>query len=134
MATKILIDTSALFDILDSNGANHRAAKTFWFDLLEKEAQVFCTSYILLETLALIQKRLGMKAVRDFHQNMVPVLHVVWISEEDHNNAIEALLLSNRRRLSLVDCSSFVTMRRLGISMAFAFDPHFIEQGFEVLP
>jgi predicted nucleic acid-binding protein len=43
-------------------------------------------------------------------------------------------LTSARRRLSLVDCTSFEVMRRLGITSAFAIDRHFVEQGFEVLP
>lgn len=43
------------------------------------------------------------------------------------------MLVAGRRDLSLVDCSSFVTMRRLGIKKAFALDEHFREQGFELL-
>jgi len=46
---------------------------------------------------------------------------------------VAALLTAGRRQLSLVDCVSFLTMRRLNLKMAFAFDRHFTEQGFEVL-
>ena len=38
------------------------------------------------------------------------------------------------RQLSLVDCTSFVVMRQIGIDDVFAFDRHFAEQGFTVLP
>jgi predicted nucleic acid-binding protein len=47
---------------------------------------------------------------------------------------VNALLIADRPDLSLVDCTSFETMRRLGLTRAFAFDPHFTEQGFEVVP
>jgi predicted nucleic acid-binding protein len=46
----------------------------------------------------------------------------------------EQLLTADRRQLSLVDCSSFETMRRLGIKKVFSFDEHFREQDFEVIP
>ena len=32
-----------------------------------------------------------------------------------------------------LDCTSFILMRRLGLNNVFAFDPHFKQQGFEVL-
>jgi predicted nucleic acid-binding protein len=35
--------------------------------------------------------------------------------------------------LSLVDCTSFRTMRRRRVRWVFAFDHHFVEEGFETL-
>jgi len=52
---------------------------------------------------------------------------------ELHRVAIDAWLEASRRRLSLVDCTSFEVMRRLDLRQVFAFDGHFDEQGFEVL-
>jgi predicted nucleic acid-binding protein len=43
------------------------------------------------------------------------------------------LLVANRRDLSLVDCTSFEVMRRNGLEVVFTFDPHFHEQGFQVI-
>lgn len=62
------------------------------------------------------------------------MLQVEWVTEERHRAAMEAVLAASRRRLSLVDCVSFQTMRECGLRTAFCFDPHFREQGFEVLP
>lgn len=56
------------------------------------------------------------------------------MGEENHGVAVTALLTAGKRQLSLVDCSSFEAMRRLGITSAFAFDRHFAEQGFEQVP
>lgn len=42
------------------------------------------------------------------------------------------VLLSRRRDLSLVDLSSFDSMRRHGIKRAIAFDKQFTEQGFVI--
>lgn len=47
--------------------------------------------------------------------------------------AVSLLLSTHREGLSLTDCTSFLTRQRLKLSKAFAFDPHFAEQGFEML-
>jgi predicted nucleic acid-binding protein len=65
-------------------------------------------------------------------QNIAPALTVVWVDESQPNAAWIAVLSANRRGLSLVDCASMETMRRLGMHAIFAFDPHFAELGFEI--
>jgi len=65
--------------------------------------------------------------------NAAPLLHIEWVDETLHQAGVVALLTANRRQLSLVDCISFETMRRLGLDTAFAFDQHFVEQGFRCL-
>jgi predicted nucleic acid-binding protein len=82
----------------------------------------------------LLQHRLGIAAVRAFHEDIFPMLVVDWISQERHQAAMEALLIAGRKKLSLVDCTSFQTMRQRVVQTVFCFDRHFHEQGFEVLP
>jgi predicted nucleic acid-binding protein len=53
---------------------------------------------------------------------------------EMHEAGVAALLSVQRRHLSLVDCVSFDVIHRHGLSRAFAFDPHFAEQGFDCVP
>jgi predicted nucleic acid-binding protein len=59
---------------------------------------------------------------------------VHWITEDDHMHAQNALLAADRRKVSLVDCSSFHVMRSRLVRTVFGFDPHFRQQGFEMLP
>ena len=44
------------------------------------------------------------------------------------------VLTAQRKKLSIVDCASFLIMREQGVSEAFTFDKHFGEQGFTVVP
>lgn len=125
------VDTSAFWAILDRDDQHHAEAQKRWVNLLENAATLVCTNYILLETTALLQNRLGIEAVRDFTQDVVPLLTVEWVTPDIHESAIAAVLGAARRRLSLTDCVSFEVMRRLGIHNAFAFDRHFREQGFQ---
>ena len=130
----VFIDTSALFAMLDADDQNHEQAKRVWVDLLTQEVRITCTNYVLVETFALVQRRLGMEAIRVFQEDVVPVLHIEWIDEISHRASVTALLVAARRKLSLVDCVSFYTMRRLDVKTAFTFDRHFAEQGFESMP
>lgn len=130
----IFVDTSALYAVLDRDDQNHAAATGTWRESLEADETLLVTNYIIVETTALVQHRLGMAAVRVLAGEIVPVLEVHWITETDHLHAQNALLATDRRKLSLVDCSSFHTMRTRLLRTAFAFDPHFREHGFELLP
>lgn len=109
-------------------------AKATWTALLQGDDPLLVTNYVLVETAAIVQHRLGMEAVRVLCRDVLPALDVHRITEDDHLHAQSALLATGRRRLSLVDCSSFHVMRGRMVGRAFAFDPHFREQGFEVLP
>jgi predicted nucleic acid-binding protein len=130
----IFVDTSALLAVLDADDENHAPARSMWEQLIREDAPLVCTSYNLVETLALVQHRLGMDAVRALQENIVPMLAVSWVDADTHARSISALLIAGRRNLSLVDCASFDTMRHLGLDTAFAFDRHFPEQGFVTIP
>ena len=126
----VFVDTSALLAVLHAGDENHRRAARSFRGLIEANEELVTTSYILVETTALLQHRFGLPAVRGFQDDLVPVLGVVWVDAELHAEATAALLTAGRRELSLVDCVSFAGMRRQGLTRAFHFDRHFREQGF----
>lgn len=127
------VDTSALMAVLDADDQNHPSARATWENLLSNDRHLLCTNYVLVETFALVQNRLGMEAARTFQEDIVPMLRIEWLDAQSHSASVAALLIAGRRQLSLVDCASFYTMRRLGITSAFAFDQHFEEQGFNCM-
>lgn len=128
------VDTSALFAVLDADDQNYLPANQTWEELVTQDEVLICTNYILLESFALVQHRLGIGAVRTLQEDILPLVNVEWMDSQTHNSSVMALLVADRRRLSLVDCASFVTMRRLALSTVFTFDHHFEELGFEVVP
>lgn len=130
----IFVDTSALLAVLDGDDAMHPPAKNTWSRCLNDRQKLLTTNYVIVETAALVQSRFGMSAARVFHEAIVPMLQIEWIAQPMHTTAVSALLTANRRNLSLVDCVSFETMRRLGLTEAFTVDRHFAEQGFAVVP
>jgi predicted nucleic acid-binding protein len=126
----IFVDTSAIYAVLDRSDANHEAARTCWLHLLESNDHLFTTNYVLVESCALAQSRLGLDAVRTIQDDLLPVLEIAWVDDATHSLAMAALLAAQRRKLSLVDCVSFAVLRQRGVRTAFAFDRHFIEERF----
>ena len=130
----IFIDTAAFLAVLNANDQFHSLAKQNWDEMLTSDSVLFSSNYVTLETIALLQHRFGIEAVRLFESDILPVIEIVWVEEKIHKQGMSALLVANRRNLSLVDCTSFEIMRQVGLDTAFTFDPHFSEQGFTIIP
>ncbi len=129
---KIFADTSGLFALLVKNDYMHvRAGKNFKY-FAENKARLVTSSFILVETMALLQRRVSLEAVQDFHTKIYPLLEVIWVGEDLYARSIQRLLLSNAKDISLVDCLSFEIMEFQEITHAFTFDKHFEEQGFTI--
>lgn len=129
----VFVDTSALLAVLDRSDERHGAARRTWAALLDGTHALLCHNYILVETSAVLTRRIGMEAVRIFEADVRPVLRLAWVTPEIHEAAVAAHLAARRRALSLVDCVSFEVMRRTGLRSAFAFDPHFREFGYDTV-
>jgi uncharacterized protein len=133
-AAPVFVDTSALYAVLDADDLNHTAASSTFGSLLDVLADdptaAFTHNGVITESAALVQRRLGMRAVRVLLDDVLPLLEVVWTDAELHQLATTALLAADQRQVSLVDWTSFVLMRRRGTSEAFAFDDDFTRQGF----
>jgi predicted nucleic acid-binding protein len=126
----VFLDTSALYAVMDRDDTHHPAARRVWTDLLERDVPLWTSNYVLVETFALVQRRLGMAALRLLCDDILPIVRVEWLLPEDHSAAVAAVLTADRRELSLVDATSFQALRRLGQRQVFAFDGHFAQQGF----
>lgn len=127
---RCFVDTSGLLAVLNRNDERHGEAAVAWQRLLTEDASLVTSSYVLVESFALCQNRLGVEAVQLLQRDAVPLLEVVWVDGIVHSAAVSALLTAGRRQLTLVDCASFEIMRRTDLTHAFAYDAHFAEQGF----
>lgn len=128
------VDTSALIALIDADEDRHAATLAVWRHGLSSGSAFLSTNYVILETAAVVQRRFGLTTLQRFVTDMLPAITVHWVSDGDHDAGLAVLLAERRRRLSWVDCVSFVVMRRLGVITAFALDEHFEQQGFTVVP
>jgi uncharacterized protein len=89
---------------------------------------------LFVDTSALVQRRLGLEALRALVDELILPISTVFVDRAVHDAAMSAVLAAQLRQLSLVDMVSFEVMRRAGIRAAFAFDEHFARFGFELQP
>jgi predicted nucleic acid-binding protein len=129
----VFVDTSAILALLNPKDFNHDKARRAFDMLRGRDAALVATSYVLVETYALLGSRMGLEAVRAFRADLAPLLEVLWVDAGLHEDGLDLMIDRGRRRLSLVDAVSFVAMRRRGIAEAFAFDPHFEDEAFALV-
>ena len=130
----VFVDTSAFYAFLVANERSHDSVRAAFARCLEQSRPLWTTSFVIVETMALLQHRLGLAAARDFDEDVLPVVRVAWVDELLYRRATDRLWREDRRQLSLVDCVSFEFMRAEGLQTALAVDPHYTDAGFDVLP
>lgn len=128
----VYLDTSGILAFLNRDDACHQAARAAWETALKQGLKMVMTDYVRLEAWSLIHNRLGLEAVADFRNHILPACRVETVGEQGFEILCRQVLLGRRRKLSLVDLSSFDCMTRLKITLAIAFDHHFTEQGFQL--
>ena len=130
----VFVDTSALYALIDDRDDRHVAAVEAFAGLSDPGSKLTTHSYVMAETISLLQRRIGIVAVRRLLAAIVPVIEIAWVDGDLHERAVSSLLAADRRGVSIVDHVSFALMRDRGIRNAFAFDVDFASQGFELIP
>ena len=131
---KLFVDTSALIAFLDADQPRHADVVKVWNEAVDGDGILFTSNYVLVEAFALVQRRLGLDAARALGDILVPLMHLLWVDESLHSAATAALFTAARRKLSLVDCTSFELMRRHGITDVLTLDSDFARHGFRNCP
>ncbi|MCU0598492.1 MAG: PIN domain-containing protein [Desulfobacterales bacterium] len=126
----IFADTSGLFALLVKNDYMYVRARENFNYFAENNVQLVTTSFVLVETTALLQSRIGLAPVNDFHSKILPLLEIIWVDDKWYKKAVQRLVAQNDKNISLVDALSFEIMEAFQIEFAFAFDKHFEENGF----
>ena len=130
---RVFVDTSALYAFLVPSDRAHRRARTALAQLRAARATLVTTSYVVLESYSLLQRREGRNGVSALRESLTPLLQVIWVDEELHERALDDVLNPNTREVSLVDAVSFAVMRAHRIDQAFAFDRDFEGEGWPPL-
>lgn len=129
----LFVDTSALYALMDRDDFNHERARRFWIELSPDEP-LLTHNYVLVETSALVQRRLGIEALQTLLDELTLPISTVFVDRVMHDAAVSGVLNARVRHVSLVDVVSFEVMRRAGVRAAFTFDDHFAQFGFELRP
>lgn len=127
----IFLDTSAIYALADKADPNHADAYKK-FDLALKAGEIFLLhNYVLVESAALLQARLGLQSALAFLRD-TKAFDIEWVDPGLHQEALRELEKIGKRGISFVDCASFLVMRRRGAKKTLAFDTDFQDQGFTI--
>ena len=126
----VYIDTSAFYALASSSDVFHDSAKKIYQRLLQDNKHLITTSYVLIETIALIHRRLGFEVLETFVDSIQEVVEIIWVDKDLHEAGWKKLETRRGKDDSLVDCVSFLAMHEKKIKDVFANDPHFKREGF----
>ena len=128
----IFLDTSAIYALADRADARHGEAVAHLDSVLKGGEKLLTHNYVLVESLALLQHRLGISAAVKLSES-ASGFEIIWVDRQLHEEAARRLARADKRRLSFVDHVSFLVMKSRGIESALAFDPDFSSEGFSLL-
>ncbi|MDZ4789383.1 MAG: PIN domain-containing protein [Blastochloris sp.] len=127
---EVFVDTSGFYAFLDRTDPFHEVSAKLFLTAEKENWQLITSSFVLHESWALIQARLGWDAVEDWLTSLVIRCEIVWIDQTLYTAAEARTRQARERCLSLTDCSSFEVMLARGCREVIADDAHFVRQGF----
>jgi len=125
----IFLDTSAVYALADRDDRNHETAVRAFTSALQRQEEFLLHNYVIVESTALLHRRLGWGAARQFVQDAA-AFRVTWVDETLHREAVRRWQ-RRRGRVSLVDQVSFLIMGHHGIRTFLGFDDDFTREGFK---
>ncbi len=132
----VFLDTSGWIASLDAVDRWHARAVGQYRRLGEQDRSFVTTDWVIAETgngLSRVKtRRLFPDAVQKFFSS--PNCRMVLVVDVLFQEALDLYARSDDKTRGLVDCASFVVMRRENIVDAFTTDHHFRQAGFRPLP
>lgn len=95
----VFVDTSACYALVSATDQDHPHARDVYRQLVDRAERLVTTSYVLAESMGLIQHRLGWKPLELFAA-AVATWDVTWVDAVRHRAAVA--VLSARRRPGII--------------------------------
>lgn len=136
--TDLFVDTAGWAVYLDDADMLNSAARGIISQATRQHRRLVTTNYVIVELVALLTTRLKLPRPRVITAiNAIltdPGVEIIHIDEATHLEAWQLLEARPDKEWSLVDASSFVLMRRHGMTEAQTTDHHFKQAGFIRVP
>lgn len=132
MRRAVFVDTSAWYALASNRDANHAIAAQWLLRLTAQARPLVTTNHVVGESYTLVRRRLGSRAALELLSRLhgTALAQRAFVTEAWEEEAEQLLHQYEDQPFSYVDATSFVTMRRLGIQEALAFDQDFVVAGF----
>jgi predicted nucleic acid-binding protein len=136
MNKKIFVDTGAWFAIADKTDQFHRKARDYIKRIVENRNNLITSNLVVHEAAMLLSRKLSKEAASRFLQTIYndDDVEVIHCNEAVEKEAYSIFHHYAEQDFSIVDCVSFVLMKKLEIKRVFTFDKHFKTMRFVVEP
>lgn len=123
------VDTSGFYAYLDETDPAHLQAIQLFQKAGKEEWCLRTTNYVVQETAALVQTRLGWNACDQWLNEVLCTVQVEMVADELHRMGMARWRQARLRNLSLTDCVSLAYLEQEGIREGIVFDRHFTDRG-----
>ena len=119
------VDTSAWYAAYVPSDSQHRAVQK----VLATSTRLITTDFVLDETLTLLKARGHADGALRFGPRILDgrAAQLEYVLPKDIEQAWNAFTAYRDKACSFTDCTSFIVMKRLGLTEAIALDQHFRE-------
>jgi predicted nucleic acid-binding protein len=131
--TTVFLDTVGLIALWDESDQWHQPAQRAYAKLKRTKLVGVTTEAVLLECGNAAARRPYRRDVSQLRERLSKKGRLIAILDDEWSQAWAAYDRSEAAGAGIVDQTSFVVMRRLGIHEAFTNDAHFTATGFQTL-
>jgi predicted nucleic acid-binding protein len=121
----VFVDTSGFYACLDGTDPFFPQARDAFARAEQNSWQLLTTNYVVHETWALVQRRLGWDAVDAFVNDLLPRCQIEWVDARLHQAAAARCQQTRERRFSFTDAVSLELMAQRKLTEAIVQDEHF---------
>ncbi len=131
----VFVDTGAWIALALTRDPLHARAAAAWAELLSVGARLHTSVPVVIETFTFLDRNTTRQVALTWKESLSTVgkLRILPSTRRDLERAWKYFDRSDLHKLSAVDAVSFVVMTDRRIRMAFAFDGHFAEAGFQMI-
>ena len=129
------MDSGAWIALALTRDPMHDQARAIWERNVASGTRWATSVPVVIETFTFLSSTVHTDIALAWRASLREVewLRVLECSNSDLDDAFEYFAIPDLHRLSAVDATSFVLMRREGLKLAFSFDVHFGVAGFRYL-
>jgi predicted nucleic acid-binding protein len=127
----VFVDTSGFYALLDPTDSAHEKITAAFMQAEQEGWRLITTNYVVHESWAIIQHRLGWKALEAFLDVVLPPCEIEYVTESLLTLGAVRCRQARQRKLSLSDCVSLEFIRQKRLVFVIAEDQHFWKQGLK---
>ncbi len=130
----VFVDTGAWIALALARDPYHDRAVAIWEQALSRGSRILTSIPVMIETFTFLDRTVARDVALAWKDGVVALRRVVVLEckRADLQNAWAYFARRDLHKLSAVDATSFVLMKREKIRIAFSFDHHFASVGFQM--